>query len=293
METKKPFRKAFTEKASRKAIAGILIVTVVLASVAIAVSAQNEGGVGPRAILPGAITSEHLADDAVTPDDIPDSGTAFTMDTSGNTKIGTDAIHASLNVTGDLIVGDHSYLNGTTIKSGKTFSAEDATVNLGCNQVNASELEYNAIPNVVNYTDTVLSTSNHSFNSSDLLNASGQYWNTTITLPRKANLSVAWTAQDAWVTVVGGGNLSVNCTIYKEGEGSPVTQLTYPRNVTIADDMYNNLTTSINFYCPGLGPTCGSASENYIISMQIRSTVGGNLVGIGKQSIVAVAYPAP
>ena len=43
----------------KKAIAGIIIATIVLASVAIAVSAENEPRVG--AIMPGAIVTEVIA----------------------------------------------------------------------------------------------------------------------------------------------------------------------------------------------------------------------------------------
>jgi len=39
-----------------KTIAGIIIATIALASIAIAVSAEGEGGVGPMDIMPGAIT---------------------------------------------------------------------------------------------------------------------------------------------------------------------------------------------------------------------------------------------
>jgi len=160
----------------------LLLVAVIASGIVFAVSAQSQitaadiakailpgGIINPKAIMPGAITEEHIGPDAVGNDELKNTDD-FTMNslnvTSGpfvstgasylnETKIGTDASHKSLNVTGslivldptylnetkigtdanpkslnvtgDLIVTSHTYLNDTTIDTGNTFDAASAS----------------------------------------------------------------------------------------------------------------------------------------------------------------------
>ena len=92
---------------NRKAIAGVLIVTIVVASIAIAVSTESEGGVrgliSAKDIMPGAITKTHLHGevindiDIVDPDELADD--AIPSITAVNT--GITMINETHNVTGN------------------------------------------------------------------------------------------------------------------------------------------------------------------------------------------------
>jgi len=283
-------------KQNKKAIAGILIATIALAGIAVAVSAEGEGGVGPRAILAGAITSEHIDSGAVKNDEI-DNDVDFEMDSLNVTTGPFISTETSLlnktNITsGTFIVTDTAKLNNTIVASGKTLSVEGKT-NLNDTMVASDKnvslyaagnvsLPVNAMPNAMEYNSTTLSTTNKSFNSTNLVDAAGQYWNaTTINLPRKANLTVAWTGNDTWVA--SGGILRVNCTIY---DGDSNIETTYPHDVNCSDDTAVNLTRNVNFICPSL------PEDDYTISMQIRDGGGGNTVAVNTQVVVVTAYPA-
>jgi len=290
-------------KQNNKAIAGIIIATIALASVAVAVSAEGEGGVQPAAIMPGAITTEHFADGAVTDGKILGGTiTNASLDSNiiGDTEVGTLTNGSLANgIIWDAQVGDNALTNGSLANGiiwdtqvGDNALTNDSLANsiIGDTEivpgaVTSGKLAGNAIPNVMNYTTTPLSTTNTTFNSSDLFNASGQYWNTTIELSRTADLSVAWTGKDVWVTSP--GNLSVNCTIYNV---SGVIKTSYPSGGTdgikVADDAYGNLSASVNFYATGL------PAETYTISMQIKNSGDAATVGVKEQAIVATAYPA-
>ena len=92
---------------NRKAIAGVLIVTIVVASIAIAVSTESEGGVrgliSAKDIMPGAITWSHLSGtvqtdiDTVDPDEL--AANAIPNITAVNT--GITMINETHNVTGN------------------------------------------------------------------------------------------------------------------------------------------------------------------------------------------------
>ncbi len=302
-------------KQNKKVIAGIIIATIALASVAIAVSAEGEGGVRPMAIMPGAITSEHIAAGAVTStilgsdavttgkiatgaiSDEADFGanvvnsTAIKDYTVNQTDMNTDAVNASILqdnavTTGKIATGaisDEADFGANVVNS---TAIKDYTVNqtdMNIEAVNASILKVNAIPNIMNYTSTALSTTNGTFNSSGWISP---HWNTTIVLPRTANLSVAWTGNDVWVET--GGNLSVNCTIYDSNSN---IKTSYPSGdldgIKVSDSHYGNLSASVNFYATVL------AEDTYTISMQImNSGTEGKTVGVKEQAIVATAYPA-
>lgn len=82
-----------------KTIVGLVIATLVLSCVAIAVSAEG-GGVEPAAIMPGAITSEHLANPAVA-----------TIDIENNAVTG-DKLADSITIADALTVTGATTLNG-------------------------------------------------------------------------------------------------------------------------------------------------------------------------------------
>jgi len=297
-----------------KTIVGLVIATIVLAGVAVAVSAQGEGGVQPMAIMPGAITTDHLAGGAVTSAILGGNavvaGKIATGAISDEADFGSEVVNSTaikdytvsesdmnVNAVNSSILQDNAVVAGKiatgAINESADFGSEvvnstaikDYTVNesdMNTEAVNASILKVNAIPNVMEYTTTALSTTNGTFNSSGWISP---HWNTTIVLPRTANLSVAWTGMDVWVQT--GGNLSVNCTIYN---ASGVIKTSYPSGDTdgikVADSGYGNLSASVNFYATGL------PADTYTISMQIKNSGDAATVGVNKQAIVATAYPA-
>jgi len=95
-----------------KTIVGLVIATLILSGAAIAVSAQNEGEPGVRAIAPGAISTELLADNAVNANKIDDTE-SYTI-TEGSVTLSdgalsvTDALETSvLTITSDGVLADN------------------------------------------------------------------------------------------------------------------------------------------------------------------------------------------
>jgi len=176
----------------------------------------------------------------------------------------------------ELSVQGTTKLNGTTITAGQIFSAEGAIVNLGINQVNESELAGNAIPNSTVYNETEVATTNETFS----------YWDTfktQIELPRAAKLIIFWTADNAWGTV-SPYNLSVNCTVNSSATEGFVASA-YPRDVVIADQAYNNLSSTVVFYTDTI------SAQTVWVQVQIKQT-GGGLVGVKKSATSVIALPA-
>ena len=80
---------------NRKAIAGMLVMAIALAGVAIAVSAEGEGGVGPMGILPGAISWNHLSNIVQTE-----------IKTVENSEITSNAVNSSQIINGTIVDQD-------------------------------------------------------------------------------------------------------------------------------------------------------------------------------------------
>jgi hypothetical protein len=139
----------------KKAIAGILAATIVLAGIAIAVSAEGEGGVRPMAIVPGAIVTEHLATGAVTTDKILNS-TILVGDIADNAVTTYKILNETI-LTDDI-------LNGTILEG--DFAA-------------------GALPNIVN--NTALSFS--------ITDAYSEIFNHTITTDRPAKFIITYTGE--------------------------------------------------------------------------------------------------
>jgi len=101
----------------QKIMASVVIAAIVIAGIAAAIATNtSEGFINPKAIMPGAITTEHLADDAVT-----------------NDKLAANAV-----------------------SQGKIQSGEVTYGKLASGAVTDIKLDSGAIPCEVNYTDTVV-----------------------------------------------------------------------------------------------------------------------------------------
>jgi len=164
-----------------KTIAGIMIATIALASVAIAVSAEGEGGVQPAAIMPGAITSEHIADGTITADDI-------------NTEA---------EISGEQILNK-------TILNGDIGDDEINTTLIANETIDNGDLGPNAIPHILNYSAT-----NVSFSSAqeEVLNTTTS--NDVLTIWDDKDFIITYSAN---CTCTGAAvNITEVCVLYDNG----------------------------------------------------------------------------
>lgn len=268
----------------KKAIAGIIIATIALASVAIAVSAQGEG-VGPMAIVPGSITNTHLASNAVSANVIATGGISDSADFAAGV-VDSAALGGNAVIAGKIATGAISeeadfgsgVVNSTAIKQ-CTILEEDMMTN----QVNDSILKAGAIPLTRYNRTTTLSTLNASFES-DLAYDS---WNvTTVSLNRDAYLVIHWTGIDCWTD----DSTEANYTKMRIAVDGVALAAPFDSISRITDTSLCNRTASVTAYTDS---TVGTGSHT--ITIQIAKAAGDEIVeptGINKQVMVVEAIPA-
>ena len=248
----------------KKAIAGVLVVAIALAGVAIAVSA--EGGVQPMAIVPGSIQNWHLANDAVASNRIDDGALSEYSDFA-------DGV-----VHGEKIgVAPHG-INTTNINDDAVHGEKIADGSSG-HGINATNLNAGVLPMVLNDSGTwILSTTNDTYTGWDS-------WNTTLDASglstTNTNIVIKYSAEG---NVTGVPNeLHVRCLIWDLDSNSQT--IAYHNDIRFADNTVTNTTNSAVFYA-------NVPSHNHRIAIQIRNTDGSNTVKLYNQTLVAVAYPA-
>jgi len=86
----------------QKIMVSVVLAAIVIAGTAAAIANTSEGFINPKAIMPGAITTEHLADDAVTGRKIASNAVTTTKIDNravSDLDLNKNAIHSEVNYT--------------------------------------------------------------------------------------------------------------------------------------------------------------------------------------------------
>ena len=271
----------------------LLLVAVIASGIVFAVSAQSQitaadiakailpgGFINPKSIVPGAITSEHIADDTITKYDIgPNAVEASELadDAVDTGAIQNDAV-TSAKIKDYTITA--SNIGPNAINSTMIINGEVQELDIAAGVVNESHLKADAIPATRANTTTAVITSNASYPS-----LAYDSWNVTITTHRDAYLIIHWTGFDCWTTDIGDAEAG-NATYMRIAvDGTP---LTAPfTNIILCDHSTSNKTTSVTAYY--WKPV---TSGSHTITFQIRGAYNGYLYGVNAQSAVIEALPA-
>jgi len=247
----------------------LLLVAVIASGIVFAVSAQSQitaadiakailpgGFINPKAILPGAITSSHIANGEVKTPDIDDNAVT-TYKILNETIRGEDIGEGQVNTT-DIL---NETILGADIRNG---------------EVNASDLSANAIPSVINNTaadDITIDTT-----PKEIVNDS-------ISLPRDAKLIITYTGnvtgQTTTTTFV-----KINCSISNTTEAVREWYECKPGIITFADNAVNNVTVSVQF----LNQTATTPAGDHYIRVMAWTTDGS--AKINDNMLTVIALPA-
>ncbi|MDF2958059.1 MAG: hypothetical protein OD814_001681 [Candidatus Alkanophagales archaeon MCA70_species_1] len=209
----------------QKIMASVVIAAIVIAGaiIAVAKNSKGEGFINPKAIMPGAITTEHLADGAVT-----------------GRKIASDAV---------------------------------TTTKIRNRAVNDVDLNENAIPCEVNYTNTEVTVTGTT--ETEIINKK-------IKLRRDSRLIIIYTINDSWAEP---GNAPIlNCTVFNETGAFAASA--YPDDVLLS---VQNLSTTITFYTDVVDAVY--PGDWFNVSIRLKSNSTGT-VGIKEQALTVIALPA-
>ena len=244
------------------------------------------GIINPKAIVPGSITTEHLADGAVNSAKIaPNTITADDIDTGAVTSdeianytitesdIGPNAINSTMIIDYTISQSDigPNAINSTMIIDGQVQESD-----IAANAVNDTQLKAGAIPIAINHSTATVSVTGTSEN---------EIFNVSLTLNRNASLVIQYTGNDSWVEAK--NKSIVNCSIFNK-TGAFIAAA-YPNNVPFSDPWWVNITRSVTFVTDVI--TVNNPPLWLNISIRMKSNASGT-VGVNGQALVVMALPA-
>ena len=263
---------------NRKAIAGVLIVTIVVASIAIAVSAEGEGGVrgliSAKDIMPGAITQNHLQTTGVW-------GHAYTH------PIYTNDTNTLVSAEGnDTVTLGYAYTNDTATLG---YAEGNDTVTLGYAYTNDTTTLSNARTQLLVHTITVHNeTGNFSVGTgwTDILDTSNTDYidetsGETITPSVASGIIVIYSGN---VTSAEGA-IYVQCKIGKE-DGSGYLTAIRNTNVKVGSEQSMGVTFTVPFFYDSL-----AAGTEYNVTISAMCPLSTGATAISNQTLVAMVIP--
>ena len=246
---------------NRKAIAGVLIVTIVVASIAIAVSAEGEGGVrgliSAKDIMPGAIQWSHFS--------------AACQNTINSTINANDTVTLS-----------NAHVNDTTTLA--SAYGNDTTTLASAHDNDTITLSHALVHTITVHNET----GNFSVGSdwTDILNTSNTDY-IDEGAPETVTPSVA-----SKIIVIYSGNVTsaegpvyVQCKIGKE-DGTGYLTATRNTNVKVGSNQQMGVTFTVPFFYDSL-----EAEKQYNVTISAMCPQGG-ATAISNQTLVAMVIPA-
>jgi len=250
-----------------KTIVGLVIATLVLSGVAIAVSAEGEGGVQPAAIMPGAITNDMIGETI----SVGHGGTGASTLTDHGVLVGSG--------TGAIIPltagADNAVLCGATGVDPSFRTLADADV------PDDITIATGVVEHLLKYSDVEVEVAGSTYATpTAVLNTTTGSDHITITGGPK-NLLITYSANG---TITSTNQIIITNVSVLDSNGAPIAgKVATQTNITLADDTCSKITHTVQFFVEDV-----TDAENMNILVNAIKTAGTGYINNQTLSVIAL-----